>query len=38
MTLYVPHVIWVHNKKLNGYLPTNPNNLYPFYNDMWLSA
>jgi peptide/nickel transport system substrate-binding protein len=38
MTLYVPHVVWVHSKKLHGYLPTNPNNLYPFYNDMWLEA
>lgn len=38
MTIYVPHVIWVHTKKLHGYLPTNPNNLYPFYNDMWLEA
>lgn len=38
MTIYVPHVIWVHSNKLHGYLPTNPNNLYPFYNDMWLEA
>ena len=38
LTLYVPHVIWVHNKKLHGYRPTNPNNLYPFYNDMWLES
>jgi len=36
LTLYVPHVVWVHSKKLHGYLPTNPNNLYPYYNDMWL--
>lgn len=38
LTLYVPHVVWVHSKKLHGYLPTNPNNLYPYYNDMWLEA
>ncbi len=38
LTLYVPHVVWVHSAKLHGYLPTNPNNLYPYYNDMWLEA
>ncbi len=37
MTLYVPHVVWVHSKKLQGFTPTNPTNFYPFYNDMWLS-
>jgi peptide/nickel transport system substrate-binding protein len=37
LTLYVPHVVWVHSNKLHGYLPTNPNNLYPYYNDMWLA-
>jgi ABC-type transport system substrate-binding protein len=38
LTLYVPHVVWVHTKKLHGYRPINPNALYPFYNDMWLEA
>lgn len=38
LTLYIPHVVWVHTNKLHGYLPTNPNNLYPYYNDMWLEA
>lgn len=38
LTVYVPNVIWVHNKRLHGYLPMNPNSLYPYYNDMWLEA
>jgi peptide/nickel transport system substrate-binding protein len=38
ITIYVPHVVWVHTKKLHGYQPLNPNTLYPFYNDMWLEA
>ena len=30
-----PHVVWVHTKKVHGWIPTEPN-LYPFYNDVWL--
>jgi peptide/nickel transport system substrate-binding protein len=38
ITLYVPHVVWVHSKRLHGFRPQNPNSLYPYYNDMWLEA
>lgn len=38
LTVYVPHVVWVHSKKLHGYRPINPQSLYPAYNDMWLEA
>ena len=33
--IVTPHVIWVHTKKVHGWMPTEPN-LYPFYNDVWL--
>jgi peptide/nickel transport system substrate-binding protein len=38
LTVYVPHVVWAHTKKLHGYRPINPQSLYPAYNDMWLEA
>lgn len=38
VSLYSPKVVWVHRKELHGFRPTNPNNLYPYYNDMWLES
>ena len=35
--IVTPHVVWVHSKKVHGWLPTQ-SNLYPFYNDVWISA
>ncbi len=35
--LVTPNTIWASNKKVVGWTP-NQANLYPFYNDVWLSA
>lgn len=33
--IVTPRVVWVHTKKVHGWVPTEPN-LYPFYNDVWI--
>jgi ABC-type transport system substrate-binding protein len=33
--IVTPLVVWVHSKKVHGWLPLE-SNLYPFYNDVWL--
>ena len=35
--IVTPHVVWVHSKKVHGWLPSQ-SNLYPFYNDVWIEA
>ncbi len=35
--IYTPNTIWVHQKKVVGWQP-NQANLYPYYNDVWLTA
>ena len=35
--LITPNTIWASNKKVVGWTP-NQANLYPFYNDVWISA
>jgi peptide/nickel transport system substrate-binding protein len=34
--IYTPNGIWAHHKRVVGWSP-NTANLYPFYNDVWLS-
>ncbi len=34
--IYTPNGIWAHHKQVVGWSP-NTANLYPFYNDVWLS-
>lgn len=35
--IVTPHVVWVHSKKVIGWLPTQ-SNLYPFYNDVRIAS
>ncbi len=35
--LYSPAAVWAHHRRVHGWKPT-PTNLYPFYNDVFLSA
>jgi ABC-type transport system substrate-binding protein len=37
LTIWTPNVVWVHNKKVHGWTPTDTN-LYPYYNDVWLDS
>ncbi len=35
--IVTPLVVWVHSKKVHGWLPLE-SNLYPFYNDVWIES
>ena len=35
--IVTPLNVWVHDKKVHGWVPNQPN-LYPFYNDVWLES
>lgn len=37
IAIVTPTNVWVHHKKVHGWMPTQ-SNLYPFYQDVWLES